>query len=60
MGCFHEQSSTIEHCLAFFFIFAGIHLQHVTEAVLLLCHRFAFILLEMKQYLPMILYTAEQ
>lgn len=39
---------------------AGIHLQHVTEAEMLLCHQLALLWLEIKQYLPTTLYTTEQ
>lgn len=40
--------------------FAGTHLQHMTEAIMLLCHRLDLLLLKIKQYLPMTLYTTEQ
>lgn len=40
--------------------FAGTHLQHMTEAIMLLCHQLDLPLLEIKQYLPMTLYTTEQ
>lgn len=40
--------------------FAGTRLQHMTEAIMLLCHQLDLLLFENKQYLPMTLYTTEQ